>query len=35
MNTLLQDTVFSPLSFRQVEGKPQKPTHALPSSPAA
>ena len=31
MNTLLQDTVNSPLSFRQVEGKPQKPTHALPS----
>lgn len=35
MNTLLQDTVISPLSFRQVEGKPQKPTHTLPSSPAA
>jgi hypothetical protein len=38
MNTLLQDTVNSPLSFRQVYGKPQIPTHALPSpssSPAA
>jgi hypothetical protein len=32
MNTLLQDTVNGTLSFRMVEGKPQTPTHALPSS---
>ncbi|HXS63676.1 MAG TPA: hypothetical protein VN767_12570 [Streptosporangiaceae bacterium] len=32
MNTLLQDTVNGTLSFRMVEGKPQTPTHTLPSS---
>lgn len=35
MNTLLQDTVNSPLSFRQVDGKPQTPTHTLPSASAS
>ncbi|HET7016964.1 MAG TPA: hypothetical protein VFI65_23775 [Streptosporangiaceae bacterium] len=36
MNTLLQDTVNGTLSFRMVEGKPQTPTHTLPtSSPGA
>jgi len=32
MNTLVQDTVNGTLSFRMVEGKPQAPTHTLPSS---
>src|SRR6185437_14153241 len=32
MNTLLQDTVNGTLSFRMVEGKPQTPTHTLPTS---